>query len=378
MNRLLIIISSMTFGGAEMQTLELANGLLDKGYRIDIVVLDSQQEIIQHAKPEISFHIMKKQHYLDLSVARNIKKIIEQQKPDLIFCVDLYPLLYMRLIQNRSRKPLKIVTVLHSTLPRNVKDKFQRFYLTRLLKSASRVVFVSKMQKKYWLAKHPIAEDKAVCIHNGIAIENFSEYLEKTEEIQKEKEKCGFGLDDIVLGNCSSFRVEKRHYDLIQALSNLRGQGYPVKLLLIGDGKMRLKMEKQIAQLGLEQDVVITGHVLDVRSYLAVVDIFALTSDSVETLSIAAIESQAMKKAAILSDIGGASEIVEDGINGFLYQAGNVEQLTERLETMLQNKTWKTMGEAAYQHAQRNFHKVKMVRDYDELFRKVISENTLR
>ncbi len=376
MKRLLIIISSMTFGGAEMQTLELANGLLDKGYCIDIVVLDSKQDIISHAKPEITFHILKKQHYLDLAVVKKIKKIIATQKPDLVFCVDLYPMLYMQLSGSHSKKPYKIVTALHSTLPRNLKHKFHRVYLTRFLKNVNRVVFVSNKQKQYWLTHYPINSDKAVYIHNGIDIEKFSEYIEKNDEIQRVKKNYNFGEDEIILGNCSNFRGEKRHYDLIQALKNLREKGYPVKLLLIGDGEMRSKMEKQIKELGLEQQVVITGHVMDVRSYLAVVDIFVLTSDSVETLSIAAIESQAMKKAAVLSDIGGASEIVEEGITGYLYEAGQVEQLTEKLDRMIQNNLWKAMGEAAYEHAQRNFHKEKMIESYEKLFRDVMDEET--
>jgi len=73
----------------------------------------------------------------------------------------------------------------------------------------------------------------------------------------------------------------------------------------------------------------------------------------------------------VLSDIGGASEIVNDGINGFLYPACNIDALFEKLETILQERQWIEMGEAGYRHACKYFHKNKMIQSYDCLFQKM-------
>lgn len=373
MKKLLVVISSMTFGGAEIQTLELANALVALDYNIDIIVLDHKQEIIPLGHRSIRFHVMNKQKYLDVSVVKRIRRMVMQNRPDLILCVELYPTLYLQLAMAGLKEKHKIVTVMHSTLPRDRKEMFQHFYLTPFLKKVDQTVFVSHQQKDYWSKKHRINPEKSVTIHNGIHIDIFSEYLNEHEKIQLDKTRFGFSQQDVVLGTCASFRIEKRHKDLVEAIYRLKSKGYKVKLLLIGDGEMRTKLEEQIEQLALQEDVRITGHVMDVRPYLALIDIFVLSSVSVETLSLAAIESQAMKKAAILSSIGGAAEIVQDGINGYLYTAGNVEELTEKAEMMMKDKKWKAMGKAAYQHATHCFSHEKMTMAYDHLFKELMA-----
>lgn len=375
MKKLLIIISSMTFGGAEIQTLQLANGLVTCGYDIDIVILDNKQEIIKQAHPKIQFHIMKKKHYLDWDVVNRLDNYIRNLKPDVIFCVDLYPTLYTWLSLKRIKQQMLIATVIHSTLPLNIKEKFQRFYLTKLLKIADRLIFVSEKQMHYWLKNYNLNREKVMYIHNGIDIDRFAGFPVNGDILRRVREQFRLSENDIVIGNCSKFRVEKRHQDLIETVSRLREEGYPVKLLLIGDGEMRPQIESQIKALKLEHVVGITGHVLDVRPYLAIVDIFVLTSNAVETLSVAAIESQAMKKAVVLSEIGGASEIVVDGVNGYLYPAGDVDQLTAKIRMILVNRSWKIMGEEAYEHASQHFRSSRMIAAYDQVFKRMMGES---
>ncbi|SMP54866.1 glycosyltransferase [Anoxynatronum buryatiense] len=368
MTKLFIIISSMTFGGAEMQTLELANGLVDRGYDIEIAVLDHKQEIIDKGRPEIRFHILKKKNYLDRRVVKALKERLSVFQPHLVLCVDLYPALYFRLAARGNSAPPPVATVFHSTLPRDTKERFQRWYLTRLLKKNNRLVFVSEKQKEYWLRTYKgLRLHHARTIHNGIHLERFYDFLKEEAKLTATRRLLAYEPNQVIIGNCSSFRVEKRHQDLLEAVHRLKSDGHPVKLLLIGDGDQRAHIEKRIRELGMEESVYITGHIADVRPYLAMVDVFVLTSDSVETLSIAAIESQAMKKAAVLSDIGGASEIVQDGVNGYLYAAGNVDQLTDCLRKILQHERWKPMGEAAYHHARQHFDRRQMVEAYHQL-----------
>lgn len=373
--KLFIIISSMTFGGAEMQTLELANGLVEKGYDIEIAVLDHKQEIIHKGQPEIRFHILSKKHYLDRRVVKALKERLDVFQPDLVLCVDLYPAMYFRLASLGRLSLPPVATVFHSTLPRNTKERLQRALLTRLLQKDNRLVFVSEKQMHYWLRVYKgLRRFNARYIHNGVHLEHFTSYLQETEKIAETRGLLGYEQGHVILGNCSSFRVEKRHRDLLESVYRLKNAGYPVKLLLIGDGDQRPDIDARTRELGLEAEVHITGHISDVRPYLSVVDVFVLTSDSVETLSMAAIESQAMKKAAVLSDIGGASEIVKPGVNGFLYPAGNVAKLTDRLEEIIKNQHWKPMGEAAWQHAKRYFDHTQMVEGYYQLLTEMREE----
>jgi len=367
MKKLLIIISTLTFGGAEIQTLELANGLLDHGYSVDIVVLDHRTDVINKARPEIRFHVMNKRSYLDFEVLKKLKSLLLDIKPDIALCVNLYSTLYLRLARSSNLDSLKTAVVFHSTSPRDLIEDFKRWYLLRIAKSMNCYIFVSKNQMEYWIKHWRLDRNKAVVIYNGIDIKRFHNFM--AGELSKQDKKEQFINQGIVIGNCSNFRKEKSHQDLIEAIYRLKEKGCPVKLLLIGDGYMRETMEKQIHAKGLENEVFITGFVSDIRPYLAQIDIFVLTSTLGETLSIAAIESLAMKKAAVLSDLGGASEIVSEGLNGYLFPAGDVNALVRKLDLIIKDKKWQTMGEIGYRHACNNFHKDVMVQAYDSLFR---------
>jgi glycosyltransferase involved in cell wall biosynthesis len=114
----------------------------------------------------------------------------------------------------------------------------------------------------------------------------------------------------------------------------LKARGVVWKVLLIGDGPMRPRIEADITRLGLRDEVRITGYLDDVREAVAACDLMALVSTSIETFSVAALEAMALGRPMLMSDIGGAAEQIEQGISGELFRAGDVEALTERLAAL--------------------------------------------
>ncbi|MBK8286533.1 MAG: glycosyltransferase, partial [Ahniella sp.] len=103
------------------------------------------------------------------------------------------------------------------------------------------------------------------------------------------------------------------------------------RCLVIGDGEERANVERRIAELGLESAVVIVGFQSDVRPWVAACDVMAIVSHAVETFSISALESMALERPMIMSRIGGAEEQVSDGVNGFVFDAGDIGALTDCL-----------------------------------------------
>jgi glycosyltransferase involved in cell wall biosynthesis len=149
-----------------------------------------------------------------------------------------------------------------------------------------------------------------------------------------------------VIGICSGLRPEKAHGDLLQALARLRERGVAAKALLIGDGPERPHIESVAAELGLREHVVITGFKEDVRPYIACCDVMTLVSHT-ETFSLAALESMALAKPLVMSDIGGASEQVVHGQTGLLFEPHDIAALTEQLTTLGSAALRARMGAAA-------------------------------
>jgi glycosyltransferase involved in cell wall biosynthesis len=141
-------------------------------------------------------------------------------------------------------------------------------------------------------------------------------------------------------------RPEKAHGDLLNALARLRGQGIAAKGLLIGDGPERARIEGLARELGLAQHVIITGLQSDVRPYIACCDVMTLVSHT-ETFSFAALESMALGKPLVMSDIGGASEQVVHGQTGLLFEPRDIAALTEQLAILKSAPLRARMGAAA-------------------------------
>ena len=166
--------------------------------------------------------------------------------------------------------------------------------------------------------------------------------------------RLGLTADDYVIGLCSGLRPEKAHGDLLQALARLRERGIAAKALLIGDGPERPHIESIATELGLDDHVIITGFQPDVRPYIACCDVMTLVSHT-ETFSLAALESMALGKPLVMSDIGGASEQVVHGQTGLLFEPRDVAALTEQLATLQSAPLRARMGAAAERRVQELF-----------------------
>jgi glycosyltransferase involved in cell wall biosynthesis len=144
--------------------------------------------------------------------------------------------------------------------------------------------------------------------------------------------------------------------------------------LLIGDGPQRAAVEQRIRALGLDDRVRVTGLLQDVRPCIAACDVMVIPSRKVETFSIAALESMALGKPMVMTDIGGARELVRPGEHGWLVPPGEVPALASALRRMQDPQARRRMGEAAAQHVRRHFPQETMARAYERALRSLLGE----
>ena len=144
-----------------------------------------------------------------------------------------------------------------------------------------------------------------------------------------------------------------------------RGVGH--RLVLVGDGPMRAHIEACRHRLRLDGAVVLAGLQSDVRPFIAACDIMALTSDS-ETFPIATLESMALERALVASDVGGMREQVEHGANGLLYAAGDVPALAAALRRLADPLLRARLGQGALATVRSRFDLHAMLARYEALF----------
>lgn len=344
----LFVVNSLHFGGAEKHAIALLNNLDNAQFKLSLAYLKNDTEML----PQLDIdrlaggvHLCEVRRRLDFSAIRNLADLIEAGEIDLVVCTNCYPLANVVLAKQYVKRKFSIVEVFHTTELGGLKAKLQMMLYRPFFAVSDLLVYVCNNQRDYWNQRKLKAKAIKV-IHNGINVDYFCQ-RSSTDEIESLRAQFGFAPSDFVVGLCAVMRPEKAHGDLLQAIHLLKQRGIMVKALLIGDGVERTNIEAQIAALDLGDAVKISGFATDVRPYISACDAMALVSHAVETFSIAALEAMALGRPMIMSRIGGATEQIEDKVNGLLFERGDIEALTRSLAYLSDRERCKQMGELA-------------------------------
>ena len=377
---LLFIVNSLELGGAEKQVVTLLNHLDTSRFRLHLAYLKRGERLL----PQLDAARLDELVCCDVSRGlerrglRRLRSLILERHIDAVVCTNTYSMLYgylARRAASGSRRQPKLATVFHTTVLRTYKERMQMMLYRQLFRRSDLLLYVSENQRDYWRDRGLRAAADAV-VHNGIDVEYFSD-LQGPQQKQEMRHVLGLSAADYVIGLCSALRPEKAHGDLLQALGRLRLQGMPVKALFIGDGPERAAIEKAAQDLGLRQHVVITGAQQDVRPYIACCDVMTLVSHT-ETFSLAALESMALGKPLVMSDIGGASEQVLHGQTGLLFEPGDIGTLAQHLQILCSPALRTRMGVAAQRRVRKLFTLETMTTGFTEQMSRLLDGDPSR
>jgi glycosyltransferase involved in cell wall biosynthesis len=154
------------------------------------------------------------------------------------------------------------------------------------------------------------------------------------------------------------------------AIKALIGLPEYIVLWVIGDGEERGYLQNLCKELSLDSRVTFLGLQVDVAPYMQAADCLVCPSTWAEAAGLVILEALASGLPVVASDVGGIPEFVEDGKNGLLFPAGDVEQLTERLRRVEGNpEAARGMALEARSSALRNFSLENRMGEYIDLYR---------
>ncbi len=193
----------------------------------------------------------------------------------------------------------------------------------------------------------------------------------------------GSGVDDggtaaraVTIGMIALFDGVKGHRFLFRALASLRAKGQDGwRCVLVGDGREKSALLKEVDALDLSDRVTFLGYRRDVPELLCGMDILVVPSER-ESFGMAAVEAMAMRVPVVASDVGGLSEVIEHGKTGFLVPPQDPLALAEAIETLIRNPALRAeMGKRGRQRVEHYFSLEKNVAStralYDELLQSV-------
>lgn len=166
--------------------------------------------------------------------------------------------------------------------------------------------------------------------------------------------------DTIKLVMSARFQREKDHETLIKALIPLKNE--PFHLQLLGDGTETLgEIQNLVKENDLTKKIAFVGFTNNVLGYLQQADVCILTSHT-EGLPLSILEAMSLGLPIVASNVGGISNQVENGCNGYLVKRNDVEDLTEKIKLLMNNSTLRRqMGRNSRVLYEKEFKLEKMV-----------------
>lgn len=320
--KILYVLLSLEIGGLERVVINLVNSLNQEHYEPYICCINKAGELAGDFKyPERVFVIGKKGRNKFSSIKR-INDLLRYHSIDIVHSHNTPGLLYSFFPAKLSRIP--IVHTIHG-LDRNY-DCLSLLNLCEkwMSRFVSRFVCVSEQLKMQLRGLYGLSEKIMAVVYNGVALER---------SIAEEDLERSTGL---TIGSVGRLSAEKNYSLLLEGFAGIVSQYSNSRLVLVGGGNQYSRLVEMRDELSLEDRVIFTGPVMDVKEYLENFDLFVLTSLN-EGISISILEAMSLGKICIVSDVGGNVEIIKHGQNGFLFKSNELEDLIEKIKYVIKN-----------------------------------------
>lgn len=323
-----VITRSDVIGGASVHLLDLALGSSKAGHSVDVLVGGEGVFNTRARDLGLSCHSLK---YLvrEISPGKDIRAFFELRamlsklKPDLVHVHSSKAGILGRLAAKSLGLPA-VFTAHGWAFTEGVSEKRRFVYrnIERVMaRFSDQILTVSEFDRQLALEAKVGDEETVLTIHNGMP-EVGSNRVSFTQS------------DQIRLIMVARFEVPKNQKFLLEALAKVETKNW--ELELVGDGPTLESARKLAAQLGIAEKVVFSGACDDVPIRLSRSDVFILISDW-EGLPLTILEAMRSGLAVIASNVGGVSELVANGDNGFVVDRGDQQGLVDALTQLIKS-----------------------------------------
>jgi len=369
------IVCYPTYGGSGVVATELGMALAGKGHDVHFITY-SQPTRLDFFEQNLHYHEVNVNSYplfqyppYELALSSKMVDVVIKEKLDLLhvhYAVPHASAAYMaQQILKTKGYEIPFITTLHGTDITIVgKDSANEPVVTFSINKSDGVTAVSEDLKRATLDHFDVTRDIEV-IPNFIDLSRFK----KHEKDHFKKAICPNGEKLIV--HTSNFRKVKRVDDVLKIFCELR-KVVPSKLLLIGDGPERKKMEED-AQKICTEDIRFLGKLQAVAEVLSVSDLFLMTSEK-ESFGLAALEAMACEVPVISTNAGGLPELNKDGESGYVCEVGDIDNMVKKAIHVLDNKHLEKFKEGALNRA-KEFDIEKVLPMYENFYESVLKKH---
>jgi N-acetyl-alpha-D-glucosaminyl L-malate synthase BshA len=370
------IVCYPTFGGSGVVATELGKALTKVGHQVHFITY-SQPQRLDFFNENLYYHEVNIPAYplfqyppYESALSSEMVHVAKFMKLDLLhvhYAIPHASSAYLaKQILATQGIHIPVITTLHGTDITLVgKDSSYEPVVTFSINQSDGITAVSEFLKNDTYRHFAVTKDIEV-IPNFIDLERF-----------KRQKKDHFKLaicpnGEKLIVHTSNFRKVKRIDDVIMIFHKLRQQ-VPSKLLLVGDGPDRGRIEKLCTELELFPDVRFLGKLDAIEEVLSVADLFLLPSET-ESFGLAALEALACEVPLITTNVGGLPELNLQGVTGFLSNLGDVDDMVKNAVTILKDENLPTFKENALARA-KEFDITRILPMYERYYERVLENS---
>jgi N-acetyl-alpha-D-glucosaminyl L-malate synthase BshA len=360
-----------TYGGSGVVATELAHALARQGDLVHVLSYDRPRRL-DVSRAGITFHPVRVPLYplfeyppYSLALATKMVEVARRHELDLMHVHYAVPNAISAILARMilAPAPLPVVTTLHGTDVTLIGNDPSFLETTRFgVVSSDQVTAVSSWLRQTTLEQLGVSREITV-------IPNF---VDPARFVRPAGEIGSGPGEEARLVHVSNFRPIKRTLDTIEVLQRVRQQ-VEARLILIGDGPERARIEERVRELGLEAAVTWLGECERIEPHLWSSDLLLQPSEQ-ESFGLAALEAMACSLPVVGTAVGGLRELVRSGETGLLYPVGDVAGMAEGVLALLRDpERRRRYGHAGRRRALEDFDSARAVDAYREVYARAIA-----
>lgn len=369
------IVLYPTFGGSGVVATELGLALAKQNHEVHFITYHQPVRLDLLTK-NVYFHEVFVEEYplfhyqpYELALSTKLVDIVLHHNIDLLHVHYAIPHAYAAYMAQKmlaeSGKNIPFVTTLHGTDITLVGS--HPSYKTAVefsINNSNAVTTVSDSLRNDTLRLFTVKKEIDV-IYNFIDSKKYPQ----TKDTKCNRESLATSEERIIT-HISNFRPVKRVDDVIRIFNEVQKE-IPARLILVGDGPEREKVDLLCKEFGIKDKVLFLGNSNEVNTILCYSDLFLLPSET-ESFGLAALEAMAAKTPIISTNAGGLPEVNLNGMTGFLSDVGNVEEMAKNaIHILKEDKILNEFKNNAYEHS-KIFTLEEILPQYLEVYNRVL------
>lgn len=337
--KILITIPCLLTGGTEIQTLNLVRALVQGGHQVIVTCyFEYTPAMVQCYQDNGSKVICLSPNGTRIGGGKGIlflfkglREVLKNERPDIVhvqyMAPGAIPIFLLRLLGMKN-----IIVTVHTAA-----DIYPNLRLIHFIQKYFVRVFtcITMRAEESFFGSAELYNSNIILKRRN----HFTIYNALPPNIHIREEQKFFSDKEITLGVVSRLERIKGMDLVIPAFAELKKKYAAIRLLVVGDGTQKSMMQEQAIKLGVNDSVEWVGRQEQscLQSLYDRIDILLMPSRS-EGFGLTAIEGMARGCVVVASDTGGLPEVVKDGMAGLLHQTGNMEDMTVKIQSLLEDR----------------------------------------